>query len=214
MNQEIIIETYYDHYKETYNLNKEFQSYRNRNYVLLCILEGIAFMMIWNPDLICGILNDTARNELKIAIQISNSILQTLNWFFILYILVRYIQNTLYIERGYLYIDKLEKQIQLLLNEDETNTCFNREGKNYLQDYPIVLNLIDLFYKLLSPLAFTTINSVHIWFEWGHRNNIVAFCCDLLVFIATTILTVLFIIKLYTHSSTQKQLTQQQKETI
>ena len=214
MNKEIILETYYDHYKETYSLNKEFQSYRNRNYVLLCILEGIAFMMIWNPDLICGILNDTARNELKTAIQISNSILQTLNWFFILYILVRYIQNTLYIERGYLYIDKLEKQIQLLLNEDGSNTCFNREGKNYLQDYLIVLNLIDLFYKFLSPLAFTIINSVHIWFEWGHRKNSVAFSCDLLVFIVTTILTVLFVIKLFSPSSKQKQLTQQQKETI
>ena len=214
MNKDNNLETYYDHYKETYNLNREFQSYRNRNYVLLCILEGIAFMMIWNPDLICGILNDTARNELKTAIQISNSILQTLNWFFILYILVRYIQNTLYIERGYLYIDKLEKQIQLLLNEDGSNTCFNREGENYLRDYPVVLNLIDLFYNFLSPLAFTTINSFHIWFEWGHRKNSIAFFCDLLVFIAATILTTLFVIKLFSSSSKQKQLTPQQKETI
>ena len=64
--------------------------------------------MIRNPDLICGLLNDAAKEELETTIQVSNGIIQTLIWVLIAYVLVRYVQDVLYVERQYLYLDKIE----------------------------------------------------------------------------------------------------------
>lgn len=199
MNNELILEIYSDHYKETCKLNQDAQINRNRNYVILCALEAIAFMMIWNSDLMCEILNNAAKNELKTAIRISNNILQTANWFLIGYVLVRYIQNTIYIERGYCYIEKLENRIQSLLLEDKSNSLFTREGKDYINEYPFILDVIDFFYKFFSPLMFTTINCCHIIFEWMNPKSIISSLCDSTIFIMTTILTVLFFLELHPH---------------
>ena len=64
--------------------------------------------------------------------------------------MIRYVQDMLYVERQYLYLNKLEKEISYLSSTD----IFSREGENYQKDYPIVLNLIDLFYKILMPVFF------------------------------------------------------------
>ena len=77
MEKDKILETYYDHYKETYTLNKEAQSRRNKNFAILCVLEAISFLMLRNPDLICGLLNDAAKEQLETTIQVSNGILQS-----------------------------------------------------------------------------------------------------------------------------------------
>ena len=64
MEKDKILETYYDHYKETSSLCKEAQSRRNYNFAILCVLEAVSFLMIRNPDLICGLLNDAAKEEI------------------------------------------------------------------------------------------------------------------------------------------------------
>lgn len=61
MEKDNVLETYYDHYKDTNILSKEAQSRRNKNFAILCVLEAISFLMLRNPDLICGLLNDAAK---------------------------------------------------------------------------------------------------------------------------------------------------------
>ena len=95
MEKDKVLETYYDHYKETYTLSKEAQSRRNKSFATLCVLEAISFLILRNPDLICGLLNDAAKEKLEITIQVSNGILQTLIWILIAYVLVRYVQDVL-----------------------------------------------------------------------------------------------------------------------
>jgi len=105
MNQEKILETYYDHYKETCALRKDFEGHRNMSFVALCVLEVISFLMTWNPSFICGLLNDAVKVKLENTIQISNGILQTLGWiilaYTLAYTLVRYVQGVMYVERQY-----------------------------------------------------------------------------------------------------------------
>ncbi len=52
MDQEKILETYYDHYKETDAQNKVAQNRRNKCFILLCILEALLFLLSWNSGLV------------------------------------------------------------------------------------------------------------------------------------------------------------------
>lgn len=40
------LELLYDHYKETFSLSKEAQNRRNKNFLILCILEAISFWVL------------------------------------------------------------------------------------------------------------------------------------------------------------------------
>lgn len=75
----------------------------------------------------------------KETFSLSNTIIQTLLWLLIVYVMIRYIQDMLYVERQYIYLDSLEKEIS---NLGSVN-IFAREGANYQKDYPMVLNFID-----------------------------------------------------------------------
>ena len=198
METDKILETYYDHYKETNTLSKEAQSRRNKNFAILCVLEAISFLMLRNPDLICGLLNDAAKEKLEITIRVSNGILQTLIWILIAYVLVRYVQDVLYVERQYKYLDKLEKKITGLLGDD----IFSREGDNYLKDYPPVLNFVDLFYKFFSPILFTVINIAHIVEEWRSVSSKLALACDTAICVAIFIITWFYFFEVHTRIAT------------
>ena len=83
-------------------------------------------------------------------------------------------------------VDKLEKEISNLT----VAGVFSREGDSYQRNYPIVLNIIDLFYKMLMPVFFTLINSVRIYKEWMLLNKVyLALICDTVLFVAIFIIT-------------------------
>lgn len=183
------LDTYYDHYKESVSLCRTTQSHRNKSFVYLCVLEAISFMLIKNPDFICVLLNDVVKKELEATILFSNCILQTLVWVLIAYVLVRYVQDVLYVERQYKYLNTLEKKISLLLEETDDKNIFTREGDNYLNNYPMVLNFIDLFYKILAPILFSAINVVHIVQEWNSGMTCTVLIVDTVICVAIFVIT-------------------------
>lgn len=180
------LELLYDHYKETFNLSKEAQNRRNKGFLMLCILEAISFWLLIQPEKVFELLTDGINNGLDVTLSLSNTIMQTLLWIVTVYILIRYIQDVLYVERQYGYLSVLEKQISELNEID----IFKRESDNYLSNYPIVLNLIDLFYKTFMPILFIIINSVRIFMEWENAIQIsIALVCDTAIFSAVFIIT-------------------------
>ena len=136
-----MLDLYYDHYKETYDLSKQAQKRRNKLFVWLCVLEALSFLILIKP----------------------NVVLQTFLWIVIAYTTLQYCQDSLYIERLYPYLGKLEKEISGL----SKSKIFEREGAGYLNNYPMVLNFADLFYKMFCPILFVGINSVRIIREWS-----------------------------------------------
>lgn len=172
------IDIYYDHYKETCNLSKQTQNRRNKFFVWLCILEAVSFMFLLKPDETVEIFSDGINAHFKTNIVFGNSVLQTLLWIVIAYITVRYCQDTLYVRRLYPYVDKLEKEII----KTSKVVLFEREGQGYLKEYPMVLNFIDLFYKMFCPILFLGINIVHIIREWQGSAASIALVCDTVIF--------------------------------
>lgn len=180
------LELYYDHYKESYALCKEAQKRRNKGFVAVCCLEAISFLILIRPEIAFSTILAGISNTLGTALDLGNSTLQTLIWALIAYVLIRYCQDTLYIERQYRYINKIEKEISKCLDGDS----FDREGENYLNNYPMVLNFIDLFYNMLSPIMFFLINVVHITKEWQSTQSVkLVLLCDSILFLAISIIT-------------------------
>lgn len=180
------IEIIYDHYKETFSLSKEAQARRNKNFVILCVLEALSFLILIKPEKAFEIIADGINSELDLTLSLGNSIIQTLIWILIAYVSIRYVQDMMYIERQYGYMDKLEKKICASI---DYHNLFSREGDHYKESYPMVLNFIDLFYKMLMPILFIIINSVHIHREYMLEKMITwALACDTILYVAIFII--------------------------
>lgn len=172
------IELYYDHYKETYELSKQAQSRRNGFFVWLCVLEALSFLFMIKPDEAVEVFAAGINAHFETNLVLGNAVFQTLLWILIAYIAVRYCQETLYVERQYPYMDQLEKEIA----KESGTALFEREGQGYLKEYPMVLNLIDLFYKMFCPLLFLGINIARIVREWQCGSLSTALVCDTAIF--------------------------------
>lgn len=179
------LDVLYDHYKETFSLSKEAQGRRNKSFLVLCILEAFSFLILIRPEKAFKLILDGINLELDSTLQISNTIIQTLLWLLIAYVMIRYIQDVLYVERQYMYLNKLEKEI----SNNMTVNIFSREGDHYLHNYPMVLNFIDLFYKMLMPIFFGVINIVRIYKEWKSVKGItIAIIADTVLCVAILII--------------------------
>lgn len=169
----------YDHFKESFNLNRESQKRRNKSFIIICCLEALSFLLLIRPEKVIIIIESGISKQMDASIQLGITIVQTLLWLMLGYAIIRYIQDMLYIERQYKYLDKVEKELNTILSSN----IFNREGKDYQKDYPIVLNLIDLFYKMFMPIMIEVINSIRIIAEWRKTSkNNVAVICDTVLF--------------------------------
>ena len=110
--------------------------------------------MIIQSDAAISVLSGMVIKYSESHIVLGSTILQTLLWVLVAYTLIRYVQHNTYIERQYAYIEELESSISKSLE----GAKFDRESKNYLNEYPIVLDVIDIFYKWFAPILFITIN--------------------------------------------------------
>ena len=98
------------------------------------MLEALSFLLLIRPEMAFELILKGINKGIETSLQLSNTIIQTLIWLLIVYVMIRYIQDMLYIERQYTYLDKLEKEISNLT----TTRIFSREGENYQKDYPIL----------------------------------------------------------------------------
>lgn len=192
------VQLYYDHYKESCSLRKEVQGRRNKSFVVLCILEAFSFLLMIKPGTALEILEAGINTSLETVLTFGNGTIQTLLWVLIAYVLIRYCQDTLYVERQYKYEDKLESEISGLIKYNlQKENMISREGTYYLWEYPIVLNIIDLFYKMFMPIVFTGINIVRIVKEWQMNMISISLVCDSAIFCTIFIITWFFFFALH-----------------
>ena len=184
------LELLYDHFKDSYELSKRAQEQRNKYYIILCILESLSFLMLLNTSEAITFIHEIINYKSEHPIQLGSSIIESLLWILIMYISIRYCQNTIYVERQYKYIHKLEEKIA-----DELSIySFNRESYNYLSYRPFVLKLIHFFYTWISPTIFIFINSVRIVLETTTLKWNVYLFLDIFVYLITTVLSITFVI--------------------
>lgn len=187
------VDLIYDHYKETMQLSLNMQKRRGTLSVVFCIFEILNFSMLLFPEKITASISQYILSQYNIKFDFSIAILQSAIWIVLSYIMIRYYQTNIYIERQYKYIAILEDKISIMLKEP----CFKRESDNYLEKYPIVLDLISVFYTWIIPLLIIVINVGKLSMEFRTTSNLWSAIFDTLCCGFTVVLTIMYLVMMH-----------------
>lgn len=173
----------HEHYNSTFANIKE--SIRLRDKLTALILAVLAFMALytfWPVDAITAFSQMTAQ-KLGFSISVDEGLLGSILWFALLIAIVRYTQVVVYIERQYVYIHRLEKELH---NHYGDGIIFTREGESYLKKYPKFSDWIWILYMVIFPLLLVVVVLTKIINEWVNLlsavsvplilNTVIAFC--------------------------------------
>ena len=149
-------ELLYDHYKDTCQVIRDQIKQRNQLFIYVVLIISTQFIFMLSPNSVLNIFSLWIDKNYTLKIDFSLNMVQSILWLFMLYITIRYIQETINIEQGYTYIHSLENKLNNL------EICIDREGKNYLTDYPIVKNIIHYIYQLVFPLIYILLVLIEI----------------------------------------------------
>ena len=150
----------YDHYKDTFTIQKENEKSRNKLFLVLCICILILMLMIVYPNNIYENLQEFSSDKLGINIKFELKVLELFNWFIISYLTIRYYQINANIEKNYKYIHNIEDVL-----EKKYKLPIYREGKNYLEQYPMFLTFSYIFYKYVFPILFSICVAIKVIFN-------------------------------------------------
>lgn len=155
------LEILYDHYKDTFQTIQKTIVQREKNFIWAFLLVVASLLLTLNPEIGLDLVKDIGKEKFKTNLSptyyaINSVLLFTAIWFW-----VKYFQNVLQIENLYAYIHKLEKNLS-----STGEVKISREGKSYLEHYPILKNLIHRFYTIFVPILLVTITGVKGYFEW------------------------------------------------
>lgn len=165
-------------------------------YALLVILALFA-LQVTSADLVNGALNGYVKKELGVTLDKNSNLHSSLLWFLLFGVSTKYYQTVILIERQYDYIHYLEEIINGKYYID--SRVFTREGKAYLNKYPMFSNWTCFLYTVAFPLLVLLCITVRILGEFskiealGLLGLAPSFVCYLLVDIST----ILYLVKLH-----------------
>jgi len=144
------LEVLHDHYKESFLYIREREKQRDRVFMFVIALIGALFLEIQYSDVFSNILGNIKLEFVELDISIMPiSIFISATWTYLFVIVLKYCQSSILIERQYEYLHHIENKISQLFG-DQNLYC--REGKAYLNRYPLFSNLVWIFYILLFPI--------------------------------------------------------------
>lgn len=182
------IDILYDHYKESNILIQNTRKDRNKYFLYLFLIMSFNLIFLIYPNEILEIFNQFLQKEYSITSSIIYVIIQSSCWLLITHLLIQYLRSSVNIERQYDYISRLENEIGKIIKTKE----FDREGKDYLKDYPLILDILDFYYKRIVPVIILFLNGVKLFFEY-----INSVCLFLKVVDSICYVVIFFLILLY-----------------
>ena len=148
----------YDHYKDTCTTISE--AIKRRDRLMLFVILALGFFAF---QTIFPIASDTAVNDFLsfkfgLTLRLELSVVGNVVWFLLLIFTLRYFQVAVFVERQYKYLHKTEDQ----LNKEFGEEIVTREGKSYLDKYPLFSDWMWMLYTIIFPLLLLAITTVKI----------------------------------------------------
>ena len=183
------IELLYDHYKETCEIQRTNLKIRNTAFVIVIIILGMLLLLSYSPDTIGAVILSILNHEYGIDAEIQFGLIQSLVCVVLLYSSMRYYQTTVYLERLYKYLHKVEDRLNTAISDE--NIIIDREGRSYLSGYPQFNDTIDFMYKWLFPILYIVAIAIKIYTE---KRCSLAYALDVVLFIGSFVLCILYIL--------------------
>ena len=169
------LEVLHDHYKESFLHIREREKQRNRLFLFVIALIGVLFLEIQYSDVFSNILGNIKLEFVELNISIMPiSIFLSVTWTYLFVIVLKYCQSSILIERQYEYLYHLEDKISQLFS-DQSVYC--REGRAYLDKYPLFSDLVWIFYILLFPIIVILSVGLTIYLE-GYKIETPLYCLN------------------------------------
>ena len=149
--------TYYDHYKDTLSLQQTYLSERNKLTLSLLILLVLSAVFIYEPTMIVEKLNTILDSRVK-GLAFGMKYINTGLIFILLWVLTRYYQTVVKIDRIYDYLNDCEKK----LSGDKDEYQINREGVYYFKSRPKMDIVLNFCYGYLLPVAIIVLATIKI----------------------------------------------------
>lgn len=170
------VNLYYDHYKDSFSLQKEYLSERNKLTAWLIILLVIVSGFIYDPTTLNEKVNRYVESKVN-GLAFELKYLNTGVIFILLWVITRYYQVVLQIEKMYNYINECEDNLSRGEQNSSDNYVITRESSYYLESYPWLKTVVDFSYVVLMPVAIISIATIKIIKEipWTTHFKIVDF---------------------------------------
>ena len=137
----------YDHYKDTCSQITENVKRRDRLMLYVILILGFFALQALFPSISNVAVSDFLKFKFGLSLQLNLSVLGSLVWFLLLVFTLRYFQVAAFVERQYAYIHSVEDKLNKELGRD----LIVREGKFYLNQYPIFSNWMSFLYTIVFP---------------------------------------------------------------
>ncbi len=187
------------HYSHTFDFLQTHLKKRDRLFCGVLLVLIVMFFQLYTPKETSDIITQLVSNKFELKTPINFLYVQSIIWFVLLAITIKYFQLVVFIERQYNYIHSLE----IILMKQYEGGAFTREGDSYLNDYPIFLNWASFLYTILFPMILVIVISSKIireYYDYGLGEVLIWFNGIIFVFIAISVVLYLFVV----HSKNKK----------
>ena len=137
----------YDHYKDTFFYIQEYLKFRDRLFLFILIVVTLMLFQVYSPAESGEAVSQFITKKLELKSPIDITFIGSIIWFGLLSLVVRYFQTVVHIERQYKYVHQIEEQLSIHYE----NKAFTREGKSYLEDYPLFSSWAWILYTIVFP---------------------------------------------------------------
>jgi hypothetical protein len=165
-----------EHYQKTFEVTLEVWNQRNKTFLLLLAVVGGATLLTFNAaqaqpllvDLIAKLLSiqDASRHK-ELRASFPYGLIQAILLMIVLYLTLVLYHRTMFIQRSYKYLGKLEGEIRSGLNLDTTSAAFTREGAFYEGNTPRLRHAVAIAYVGMLGLLLLAFLGMRIFSDFA-----------------------------------------------
>ncbi|KKT57430.1 MAG: hypothetical protein UW81_C0024G0001 [Candidatus Giovannonibacteria bacterium GW2011_GWC2_44_9] len=186
------LETLNDHYKDTFAQIRDYISLRDKLLIWILLVAAVMLFEVFSPSEAGLAIAQFASEKVGLnGALINTSFIGSVIWFLMLVLTMKYFQTVGLIEKHYDYIEKVEDAIRK--NYDGATGIFSREGRHYLENYPLFSDWSWLLYTIIFPILLVAVLLYKIYNEVFISGCSVIFYINLLIFICIVTSTILYL---------------------
>ncbi len=159
------LEALLDHYNDTFKYIREYAKIRERLFLFALIVVAIMFFDITAAADSTAVISEIIEKKVGLKIAIKPAFIESILWFSLLSITIRYFQMTVLVQRQYDYMHELEDKLCKL-----GGNFFYREGKAYKEAYPLFSRWTGFLYTIAFPVILIVVISIKTYNEYLTRN--------------------------------------------
>ncbi|HSH56039.1 MAG TPA: hypothetical protein VK983_04405 [Candidatus Limnocylindrales bacterium] len=183
-----------DHYNNTVADMKKTGRSCDKAFIAVFVLLGVMAFIVVSPDHSQGVLSQIITKKLGIDASLSLSFIGSLVWAGVLFTSISYFQAVINLEKIYNYSHRLEEE----LSQHYGGKAFTREGKSYLENYPIYSEWLHIIYRYIFPVLLVVVLSAKIITEEKTQNfPALPLVIDGLIFIMIVLSVVLYVYSIW-----------------